>query len=74
MVLQACLGIDIDGMQGEIRVHRPRLPSGIDNVALRGLEIGGRNVDLVFKRFNGRVVAFAEGEDADTVPLRMTGN
>jgi glycogen debranching enzyme len=74
MLLQACLGVDIDGAHGEISVHRPRLPPGIDHVALRGVQVGPRNVDLVFQRFNGRVVAFAEGVDAETVPLRMRGD
>jgi glycogen debranching enzyme len=70
MLLQACLGIDIDGRAGEIRVQRPRLPRGVDQVSLRGLEVGGRTVDLVFQRSGEHVVAFTEGHDAGEIPIR----
>jgi glycogen debranching enzyme len=73
MMLQACLGVDVDGWHNEIRVARPRLPPGIEQVALRGLVVGGRSVDLVFRRSGGRVVAMSEGADAATVPLRVLG-
>jgi glycogen debranching enzyme len=72
MLLQACLGIDIDGRAGEIRVHRPRLPMGVDHVAVHGLEIGERRVDLVFQRSGAHVVAYTEGPDAGAVPIRST--
>ena len=72
MLLQACLGIDIDGRVGEIRVQRPRLPVGVDQVSLRGLEVGGRTVDLVFQRSGEHVVAFTEGHDAGEIPIRST--
>jgi glycogen debranching enzyme len=71
MLLQACLGVDVDGWHGEILVDRPQLPPGVDQVALRGLAVGPRMVDLVFQRMGEHVVAFTEGEDADTVPLRL---
>lgn len=73
MLLQACLGVSIDGWQKEIRVVRPQLPPGIAQVALRGVSVGTHCVDLVFRRFGDRVVTFVEGEDADRVPLRMLG-
>ncbi len=73
MLLQACLGVQVDGWRKEVHVERPHLPIGIDQVALRHLTVGPHCVDVVFKRLNGRVVAFVEGEDADSVPLRMRG-
>jgi glycogen debranching enzyme len=72
MLLQACLGVEIDGRVGEIRVHRPRLPLGVDQVAVRGLDIGEHRVDLVFQRSGGHVVAFTEGRDAHEVAIRST--
>jgi glycogen debranching enzyme len=72
MLLQACLGVDVDGRAGEIRVHRPRLPLGVDRVSVRGLVVGERKVDLVFQRTGAQVVAFNEGEDASAVPIRST--
>jgi glycogen debranching enzyme len=72
MLLQACLGIEVDGRGGEIRVHRPRLPLGVDQVSDRGLEVGERRVDLVFQRSGEHVVASTEGRDAGAVPVRNT--
>jgi glycogen debranching enzyme len=72
MLLQACLGVDVDGRTGEIRVHRPRLPLGVDRVSVRGLAVGEHQVDLVFQRAGAQVVAFTEGEDAGAVPIRST--
>lgn len=72
MLLQACLGVEVDGRTGEIRVHRPRLPLGVDRVSVRGLAVGEHQVDLVFQRAGAQVVAFTEGEDAGAVPIRST--
>ena len=37
MLLQACLGLRVDGWRGEIHVDRPRLPIGIDRLTIRHL-------------------------------------
>ena len=71
MLLQACLGVDVDGWRGEILVDRPQLPLGVDQVALRGLAVGPHIVDVVFRRVGEHVVTFTEGPDADAVPLRI---
>jgi len=71
MLLQACLGLEVDGWQQEIRVRRPRLPSGVDQVAVRGLQVGEHSVDLLFTRSGHRILAHAEGPDAAEVPLRI---
>ena len=60
MVLQACLGISIDGFAREVRIDRPTLPRELDRLAVRRLAVGGKSVDLVFQRTAGRVVASAE--------------
>jgi glycogen debranching enzyme len=46
MLLQACLGISIDASLGSITLRYPRLPPGIEHLALRGLEVGTASVDL----------------------------
>ena len=71
MLLKACLGVVVDGCSKEIRITRPRLPLGVDQVALRELDVGGYRLDLVFRRSGRHVVAIAEGPDADKVPLRI---
>jgi len=46
MVLQACLGLEIDGWTGKVMLTKPHLPQGVDRVALRGLHVGDRMVDV----------------------------
>ena len=50
MVLQACLGLEIDGWAGEVILTRPHLPQGVDRVALWGLEVGEARVDIKLGR------------------------
>ncbi|RNF83302.1 amylo-alpha-1,6-glucosidase [Montanilutibacter psychrotolerans] len=71
MLLQACLGVEIDGEHNVIHVDRPHLPPGIDDVRVRGLIVGQERVDLVFKQFGGRVGVFTEGRHADAIPVNL---
>ncbi len=69
MLLQACLGITVDGARGEIHIDRPRLPNGIDRLTLFHLAVGDVTVDLSFQRIGDRVTAFPEGQGASPVPI-----
>ena len=69
MMLQACLGLRIDGWRGEIHVDRPRLPAGIDRLTVRHLAVGAHCVDLTFQRIGGRVAAYPEGREDGVVPV-----
>ena len=69
MLLQACLGLRVDGWRGEIHVDRPRLPVGIDHLTVRHLAVGEARVDLTFQRIGGRVAVYAEGGDPSPVPV-----
>jgi glycogen debranching enzyme len=71
MVLQACLGLRIDGWGGTVHVDRPRLPIGIDRLTVRRLVVGGATVDLTFQRVGDRVAVFPEGRDPSPVPLLL---
>ena len=73
LLLQACLGVEVDGERGEIGVHRPQLPPGIDEVRASGVEVGSERVDLLFRRSGGRVGMFVEGRGAGKVVVRMRG-
>ncbi len=55
MLLQACLGISIDGSLGCITFRYPQLPEGIQRLTLRGLEVGSASVDLVLNCTSGAV-------------------
>ncbi|WP_027167698.1 amylo-alpha-1,6-glucosidase [Mesorhizobium sp. WSM3224] len=69
MLMQACLGLEIDGWEGELHVTRPRLPIGIDTLTLRHLSVGDRAVDLTFQRVGDRVAAFLPDQHEGQVPL-----
>ncbi len=69
MMLQACLGLRIDGQKREIHVDRPVLPAGIDLVELRHVPVGDLSTDIVFQRVGERVVAFPRGPRASAIPL-----
>jgi hypothetical protein len=71
MLLQACLGIEIDGLRGEIVVDRPRLPLGIDEVRVLDVELGGNRLDLLFRRVGSRVGMFVEGKGDHVPPVRL---
>ena len=60
MLLQACLGLSIDGWSGEIRIERPRLPTGIDRLTIANLPAGEGRVTLHFHRVDQRVVAYSD--------------
>lgn len=65
MLMQACLGVDIDGRRGVVHVRQPRLPQGIDRLTVHALEVGNATLDLGFERIGGRVVAFRESGTTD---------
>ncbi|MGI9169647.1 MAG: amylo-alpha-1,6-glucosidase [Caulobacteraceae bacterium] len=57
MLLQACLGLSIDAERREVRLVRPTLPAGVDQLSLTGLAVGGACVDIEFQRMGGRIAA-----------------
>ncbi len=69
MMVQACLGIHIDGTKGEVDVHDPHLPIGIDRFWIEGLRVGDARIDLGFERVGPRVEVHARG--ASGVPVRV---
>lgn len=69
MLMQACLGLEVDGFEEEIQVNRPRLPIGIDTLTIRRLSVGHVQVDLHFQRIGDRVAAFLDARDEGRAPL-----
>ena len=69
MMLQACLGIRIDGWNRAIEVDRPRLPIGIDNLVIRHLAVGEAKVDLTFERVGDHIVCYLDERHEGLVPL-----
>jgi glycogen debranching enzyme len=71
MVLQACLGLTVDGLAGEISIVDPRLPIGIDRLRIEGLRVGDEHLDLVFERIGGRIAVTTGGRPK--IPIRLYG-
>jgi glycogen debranching enzyme len=51
-LLGASLGLEFDPQNKEIRLRNPRLPSFVDEVLLRNLQLGEANLDLQIRRHN----------------------
>lgn len=60
MLLQACLGLSIDGWDGQVRIEHPRLPTGIDRLTIANLPVGEGRITLHFHRVDQRVVAYSD--------------
>lgn len=56
MLLQASLGIRIDGQCNEVHVERPTLPIGIEKLNVHNLPVGDARIDLEFQRLGEEVV------------------
>jgi glycogen debranching enzyme len=57
LLLQALLGVQIDGARAEVHIRQPALPIGIEAIEVAGLEVGGSRIDLNFQRIGTGVVA-----------------
>jgi glycogen debranching enzyme len=69
MLLQAGLGLQVDGWKGEITVDHPCLPIGIDNLRIDGLEVAGRHADLLFQHAGERVIAVPGRRSDPSIPV-----
>ncbi len=63
-LLEAALGLEFDVARGEIRLRNPRLPSFLNEVILRDLQLGASSVDLRVSR---------NGDDVSLEVLRSRG-
>jgi glycogen debranching enzyme len=67
LMLQAALGLHLDGERGEIQIERPMLPAGIESLSLQSLPLGKASINLNFQRVGDRVVAVQGKGDAGGV-------
>lgn len=51
LLLQSCLGLEIDAPRRQIRLSHPELPPCLETVAIRDLQVAGARVDLQIKRY-----------------------
>jgi hypothetical protein len=63
-LLEAALGLEFDVERSAIRLRDPHLPAFLDEVILRGLQLGPSSVDLRIRR---------HGDDVSMEVLRRRG-
>lgn len=56
LLLQACLGVQIDGARKEVHVVQPVLPPDLDALFVHDLPVNGATIDLAFRRIDEHVV------------------
>jgi glycogen debranching enzyme/glycosyltransferase involved in cell wall biosynthesis len=71
MLVQACLGLRVDGWNNRIIVDRPTLPIGIDGLTVRGLQVGESRVDVIFQRLGRHVVCYLSERHVGDVALHV---
>jgi glycogen debranching enzyme len=65
LLLQSCLGTDIDVTKSQVHFVRPQLPSSIQELRIHNLEVGEGTVDLLFVRHESDVSVTALRRDGD---------
>ena len=65
LLLQACLGLDVEASRNRICLDQPTLPDGLDRLTLRNLRVGESKVDLVFQRYDRDVATHLESREGD---------
>jgi glycogen debranching enzyme len=73
MMLQACLGLTIDAFRQEVRLIRPTLPAGMDQLSLTGLRVGTATVDIDFQRLGGRIAAIPRPGGSGSIAVVIEG-
>ena len=55
LLLQSCLGMKIDATQSSVHFNRPVLPAYIDEVVMKRLRVGRRQIDIRLQRYSETV-------------------
>lgn len=63
MMLQACIGLRVDGWSGAVHIERPLLPEGIDRLVIRRLPVGKSSADVMIQRSGRRFVVSSDGAE-----------
>jgi hypothetical protein len=53
--LQACLGLEINALDGQVYFTRPLLPASLGELRIHNLEVAGATVDLLLVRHQHNV-------------------
>ena len=69
MLLQACLGVRIDGQRKQVHIERPVLPNGIEALRIQDLSVGDACIELEFHRIGNEVVVVPGGHGRGSVQV-----
>jgi glycogen debranching enzyme len=61
LFLQACLGLEVTAKDSTVALSNPLLPSSLDWMSIRGLQVGEGSVDLMLTRHLGDVTVGVQG-------------
>ena len=64
-LIQAALGVSLDPFNRRIRFDHPVLPEALDDLSLRGLEVGGATVDVCVRRTGSAIAVTVERREGD---------
>lgn len=64
MMLQACLGVTVDGWKGKVSLTDPRLPIGIDRLNIDSIVLGDKVFDISLTRSGEKTRARVNGKGA----------
>ena len=65
LLLQACLGLEVDAPGGRILLQRPELPDFFGTLRIRNLTVEQASVDLILERHTLDVSLHLERRDGD---------
>jgi len=54
-MIQACLGLEFDGIQRDLTLRSPRLPQSIEWLELTRLHVGDTSTEILLKRYQHSV-------------------
>ncbi|HEX7761516.1 MAG TPA: amylo-alpha-1,6-glucosidase [Caulobacteraceae bacterium] len=73
MMLQACLGLSIDARRREVRLSRPDLPPGVNELSLSGLNVGESCIDIVVQRLGDAIAVTPRQASGPPVAVVLEG-
>ena len=69
LMFQACLGLEVNGIEGRIYFTRPQLPASLGELRIHNLEVAGGTIDLVLIRQDHNVEVDVIRRDGDIQAL-----
>ena len=70
-LLEASLGLEFDSQNMAIRMHQPRLPPFLDQIAIGGLRIGDSDMDLTIRRQQNSDVSLEVTRASGTIRISV---